>query len=71
MRTFSHFNAAIPTILIEIARCGDIGSSQSANGKWLEVAAVLPLYLANTNPIMSSIDKEDVPGGWRRAKGLR
>ena len=62
MRTFSHSDTAIPAIFIVVVGCGNNGSSQSANGKWLEAPAVLPLYLANTDPIMSSRDKEDVPG---------
>ena len=50
----------IATIFFVVG-CGENDSSKSADGKWLEAPAVLSLYLANTDLIMSGRDKEGCP----------
>jgi predicted component of type VI protein secretion system len=51
---------AIAAISVVVG-CSDNSSSQSADDKWLEAPAVLSLYLANTDLIMSGRDKEGCP----------
>jgi hypothetical protein len=48
------------TIFLVVA-CGENGSPESADVKWLEAPAVLSFYLANTDLIMSGRDKEGCP----------
>ena len=50
----------IATIILVVG-CGEHGSSESADGKWLEAPAVLSLYLADTDLMMSGRDKEGCP----------
>jgi hypothetical protein len=50
----------IATIFLVVG-CSENGSSESADGKWLEAPAVLSPYLANTDLIMSGRDKEGCP----------
>ena len=47
--------------IFAVVGCSDNGSSQSAEGKWLEAPAVLSIYLANTDLITSGRDKEGCP----------
>ena len=47
----------IATIFFVVG-CGEHGSSESADGKWLEAPTVLSLYLANSDLRMSVRDKE-------------
>jgi hypothetical protein len=54
------WNLTIATIFLVVG-CGEHGSSESASGKWLEAPAVLSLYLANTDLIMSGRYKEGCP----------
>ena len=51
---------SIATIIFVVG-CGKNGSSESADGKWLEAPAVLSPYLANTDLIMSGRNKEGCP----------
>ena len=51
---------SIATIIFVVG-CGKNGSSESADGKWIEAPYVLSLYLANTDLIMSGRDKEGCP----------
>jgi hypothetical protein len=49
------------SVILLVVGCSENGSSESANVKWLEAPAVLSLYLANTDLIMSGRDKEGCP----------
>jgi len=50
----------IATIFL-VGGCGENGSSESADVKWLEAPSVLSFYLANTDLIMSGRDNEGCP----------
>ena len=51
---------AIVTMFLLLG-CGENGSPESADVKWLEAPAVLSLYLADTDLITSGRDKEGCP----------